>query len=52
MASLVLETNSLITHAEKEILDANSDNKFLIDKNSAVTNIDVLREYFYSNNVM
>jgi hypothetical protein len=52
MASLLLEANNLIKHAEKEILDANAENKFLIDKNSAVTNIDVLREYFYSNSIM
>jgi len=52
MASLVLEANNSIKHAEKEILDANAENKFLIDKNSAVTNIDILKEYFYSNNVM
>ncbi len=52
MASLVLEANNSIKRAEKEILDANAENKFLIDKNSAVTNIDILKEYFYSNNVM
>ena len=52
MASLVLEANNSIKRAEKEILDANAENKFLIDKNSAVTNIDILKEYFYSNSVM
>lgn len=52
MASLILETNNLIKHAEKEIFDANAENKFLIDKNSAVTNIDVLKEYFYSNSII
>lgn len=52
MVSLILESNSLVKHAEKEIFDANNENKFLIDENSVITNIDVLKEYFYSNNVI
>lgn len=52
MATLVLEAHHLLKHAEEEIFDANVDNKFLIDDNSSVTNIDVLKEFFYSNKIM
>ena len=46
MAALVLDAHSLLINAENQVIEANSENKFLIDKNSIVTNIDVLKEYF------
>ena len=46
MASLVLDAHDLLKRAEQEILNANIDKRFLIDKNSSVTNIDVLQDYF------
>ena len=52
MATLVLEAHDLLKHAEKEIFDANVENQFLIDDNSSVTNIDVLKEFFNSNRIM
>ena len=51
MAMMVLESHNLVKRIEKEILDSNEDKKFLIDKNSCVTNIDVLSEYFQSNRI-
>ena len=44
MASIVLEGHALIKKAEAEILQAYDSQKFLIDKNSSVTNIDVIYE--------
>ena len=52
MTSLFLDSSVLVENAENEIFNASNQNKFLIDKNSAVTNIDVLREYFDSNRVL
>ena len=49
MASIVLDTQILLKKAEEEIFNAYDDKKFLIDKNSLATNIDVLHEYFNSN---
>ena len=49
MASIVLDTQILLKKAEEEIFNAYDDKKFLIDKNSFATNIDVLHEYFNSN---
>ena len=46
MASLVLESHALLKQAEEQIFDADADKKFLIDKNSSVTNIDALKSYF------
>ena len=46
MASLVIESHGLLKRAEEQIFNANADKKFLIDKNSSVTNIDVLQNYF------
>ena len=46
MAALVLDAHSLLINAENQVIEANSENKFLIDKNSIVTNIDVLKDYF------
>ena len=51
MASLILDSHILLERAENEIFAANEQNKFLIDQNSFVTNIDVLREYFNFNKV-
>ena len=51
MAMMVLEAHSLMKKVENEIFEANKDQKFLIDGNSAVSNIDVLSEYFYSNKI-
>jgi hypothetical protein len=44
MASIVLEGHALIKKAEAEILQAYDSQKFLIDKHSSVTNIDVIHE--------
>ena len=51
MASLILDVHGLLKKVEEEIFKENDSYKFLIDKNSSVTNIDVLREYFYSNKI-
>lgn len=51
MSSLVLDSHALLEKAEDEIFKANEQNKFLISSNTAVTNIDVLREYFSSNRI-
>lgn len=51
MAALVLDAHALLTDAENQVLSANSQNKFLIDGNSVVTNIDVLQEYFDFNKI-
>ena len=51
MVSLVLEAHNLIRHAEKKIFAANDENKFLIDKNSFATNIDLLDSYFRFNRI-
>jgi hypothetical protein len=46
MAALVSDAHVLLEGAEKQIFDANEQNKFLINENSIVTNIDVLKEYY------
>lgn len=46
MAALVMDTHILLQDAEKQIFAANDQNKFLINENSIVTNIDVLKEYY------
>ena len=46
MAALVLESHGLLKRAEEQIFSADADKTFLIDKNSSVTNIDVLQDYF------
>lgn len=51
MAMMVLEAHSLMKRVEQQIFEANVDQKFLVDGNSSVSNIDVLSEYFYSNKV-
>ena len=45
MAALVIDAQVLLEEAEKQIFAANEQNKFLINENSVVTNIDVLQEY-------
>jgi Rad3-related DNA helicase len=45
MAQLLLEVQSHINKAEDEVLRALDDKKFLIDRNSVVTNIDVIFQY-------
>lgn len=51
MASLVLDSHILLEKAEEKIFNANDSNKFLIDKTSSITNIDVLKEYFKINKI-
>lgn len=51
MAALVLDVHSLLLKAEKEIFDAHNDNKFLIDKNSSVTNMDIISENYTTNRI-
>ncbi len=46
MATLVMDAHVLLEDAEKQIFEANEQNKFLVNENSVVTNIDVLKEYF------
>ena len=52
MVTLILDAQALLKNAEKEVLAVNESNQFLINKNSSVTNIDVLREYFDTNRNM
>ena len=51
MASLVLDSHRLVSHAESKIFKAYDDQKFLIDKNSSITNIDVISENFNFNRI-
>lgn len=51
MAALVLDVHTLLLNAEKQIFDAYNDNKFLIDKNSSITNIDVIAENYTANRI-
>ena len=51
MATLVLESHRLVKEAEELILDKYSDCKFPIDKNSIVSSIDVLENYFSLNRI-
>ena len=48
MATLVFEAHQLVKTAEAEIFKAYDDQKFLIDKNSSITNIDVINDLFDS----
>jgi hypothetical protein len=52
MVTLILDAQTLLKSAEDEVLAVNESNKFLINKNSSVTNIDILREYFDTNRNM
>jgi hypothetical protein len=49
MTTLILDSHILAKNAENVIFKANNKNEYLIDSNSSVTNIDVLREYFNYN---
>lgn len=51
MANIILEAHALIKKAESEILQAYDSQKFLIDKNSSVTNIDVIYENWAYNRI-
>jgi len=51
MAALVLDAHIFIKKAEEEIFEAYSSGKFMIDKNSTVSNIDLLREIFTANRI-
>ena len=51
MASIVLDAHSLVKNAEEKIFSTYNSQKFLIDKNSSVTNIDVLNEQFGTNRI-
>ena len=51
MATLVIESHKLTQAAEEEIFKYHQNEKFLIDKNSCVTNIDVISEIFNSNKI-
>ena len=44
MTSVLLEAYELMHKVEPEVLQAFDSQKFIIDKNSAVTNIDVIYE--------
>ena len=46
MVAVIMDAHVLLEETEKQIFAANEQNKFLINKNSVVTNIDVLQEYF------
>ncbi|MBO7504784.1 hypothetical protein J6T66_01120 [bacterium] len=48
MATLVFEAHKLVKNAESEIFKAYDSQKFLIDKNSSITNIDVINDIFDS----
>ena len=51
MASLVFESHRLVKSAEAEIFRAYDSQKFAIDKNSSVTNIDVINDIFDSKRI-
>lgn len=51
MANTVLEAHHLVKQAEKEILQAYDSQKFIIEKNSSVTNIDVIYEDLVYNKI-
>ena len=44
MADLVLDAHILAQKAEEQILNTQNDKKFTIDKNSSVTNVDIISE--------
>lgn len=46
MAALVFSAHELVKNAEAEIFKAYDAQKFLVDKNSCVTNIDVINDLF------
>ncbi len=51
MATLVFESHALVKTAEAEIFKAYDSQKFAIDKNSSVTNIDVINDIFDSKRI-
>jgi hypothetical protein len=51
MAALVFSAHELIKNAEDEIFKAYDSQKFLIDKNSSVTNVDVISDLFESKRI-
>lgn len=51
MAALVFDAHELAKNAEAEIFKAYDSEKFLIDKNSSVTNIDVINDLFDSKRI-
>lgn len=51
MASLVFESHRLVKSAEAEIFKAYDSQKFAIDKNSSVTNVDVINDIFDSKRI-
>ena len=51
MASLVFDAHELVKKAEDEIFKAYDSQKFLIDQNSSVTNIDVINDLFDSKRI-
>jgi len=51
MATLVFEAHELVKNAESEIFKAYDSQKFLIDENSSVTNIDVINDIFDSKRI-
>jgi len=44
MASIILDAHELAKKREPKVLETYDSSKFLIDKNSSVTNIDVIYE--------
>jgi len=51
MASLVIESHKLVQDAEDEIFKEHQNEKFLINSNSCVTNIDIISEIFNSDRI-
>ena len=51
MAALVFESHQLVKSAETEIFKSYDSQKFLIDKNSSVTNVDVINDIFDSKRI-
>jgi hypothetical protein len=51
MAALVFSAHELVKNAETEIFNSYDSQKFLIDKNSSVTNIDVINDIFDSKRI-
>ena len=51
MVALVLESHRLVDYAENEIYLACDNQKFLIDENSYITNLDFISELYKFNKI-
>lgn len=51
MAAIVLDVHALLSKAETQIFKTYESQKFLIDKNSSITNIEALSDFFKLNRI-